>query len=354
VGIARFLAATLLGLSLCASASARSTVYPIPSDIAGDCSADVTSAIVDWIGTVPDGSTLSFGSRACYRIDGTLEVSDRTGLVFLGRGSTFRSVASAARGLPVWQIADSHKIGLHGMRIEGSYRAGGTFDASLQHGHGIDLRGSSVDIGTVTISGVAGDCVYFGLGTTTPLTRSSGRVHDSTCTRTGRNAVSVVAGNNILVQGLKTGAIGYDVFDVEPNPGPGMGSTNVRFDRNTIGPYSQVAYSIVESGPISRQLFTNNRAVGKGLKIAIADPTEQGFRPERVTITGNTSKVPQAPAAVNIDNVDGLILARNTIAMKGGPMAAVRRSCKVQISGNRFPGGSAEAVVTPTACPVPG
>jgi len=354
VGIARFLAATLLGLSLCASASARSTVYPIPSDIAGDCSTDVTSAIADWIDSVPDGSTLSFGSRACYRIDGTLEVSDRSGLVLLGRGSTFRSVASAARGLPIWQIADSHKIGLHGMRIEGSYRAGGRFDASLQHGHGIDLRGSSVDIGTVTISGVAGDCVYFGLGTTSPLTRSSGRVHDSTCTRTGRNAVSVVAGDDILVQRLRTGAIGYDVFDVEPNPGPGMGSTNVRFDRNTIGSYAQIAYSIVESGPISRQLFTNNRAAGKGLKIAIGDPTGQGFRPEHVTITGNTSKVPQAPAAVNIDNVDGLVLARNTIAMKGGPMAAVRRSCKVQISGNRFPGGSAEAVVTPTVCPVTG
>ena len=332
------------------SASAGAIVYRIPSDIASDCSTDATSAIVDWIDSVPDSSTLSFGTDACYRLDGTLEVTDRTGLDFEAGGATFRSPLSAARGRPIWQVIDSQNIRLHGMRIEGSYPNGGKFDPALQHGHAIDVRGSSIDIGGVTMTGVAGDCVYFGLGTTTPLVRSSGQVHDSTCLRTGRNAISVVAGNNIVVRHLKTSAIGYDVFDVEPNPGPGWGARNVRFDRNTIGSYGLNAYSIVESGPISLQSFTNNRVVGVGLKIAIADPTSQGFRPQRVTITGNSSRAPQVPAAVNVDNVDGLLLSGNTIPMKGGPMAAVRRSCRVRIFGNRYPGGSTEAVVTGGGC----
>lgn len=339
---------------VCTSAPAGATIYRIPSDIPSDCSTDVTSAIVGWIGSVPDGSTLSFGTGGCYRIDGTLDVSDRNGLDFEGAGTAFRSPLPTAEGSPIWRLVDSQHITLHGMRIEGSYRYGGNFDPVLQHGHAIDVRGSSVDIGGVTMSDVAGDCVYFGLGTTTALVRSSGRVHDSTCLRTGRNAVSVVAGNNIVVQHLKTRAIGYDVFDVEPNPGPGWGSRNVRFDRNTIGSYAQVVYSIVESGPISKQFFTNNRVVGEGLKIAIGDPTDQGFRPQRVTVAGNSSNSPQGPAAVNVDNVDGLVLTGNTIPMKGGPMAAVRHSCRVRISGNRYPGGSTEAVVVRAVCPASG
>ena len=339
---------------VCATGPASATVYRIPSDIASDCSTDVTSAILDWVDSVPDSSTLSLGTGGCYRVDGTLEVTDRTGLDFEGGGSTFRSPLSAARGRPIWRVVDSQHIGLHRMEIEGSYPNGGKFDAALQHGHAIDVRGSSIDIGGVTMAGVAGDCVYLGLGTTSALVRSSGQVHDSTCLRTGRNAISVVAGNNIVVRHLETGAIGYDVFDVEPNPGPGWGSKNVRFDRNRIGSYALNAYSIVESGPISSQSFTNNRLVGVGLKIAIADPTSQGFRPQRVTITGNSSNAPQAPAAVNVDNVDGLVLRRNTIPMKGGPMAAVRRSCRVRISGNRYPGGSTEAVVSAAVCPAPG
>src|SRR5207244_10906720 len=87
------LAAAVVGLAILAGPAAAAT-YQVPSSIANDCSVDVTSALLSWIGSVPDYSTLSFGTNACYRIEGTLEFSGRKGLDFEGNGSTFRSLTA--------------------------------------------------------------------------------------------------------------------------------------------------------------------------------------------------------------------------------------------------------------------
>jgi hypothetical protein len=250
----------------------------------------------------------------------------------------------------IWRVVGSRGIELADMRIEGSYARGGTFAAGLQHAHGIDVRRSSVAVTGVTIAGIAGDCIYFGEDSESGPGNSSGSVRDSSCTRTGRNAIWVVAGSNIFVQHVRTAAIGYDVFDVEPNAGTGLGSTNVRFDANVIGSYALNAYSIVGNGPIRNQSFTNNRVVGQGLKIAVAVPARGGFRPRRVTIAGNRSDKAQAPAAINVDDVDGITITGNTVPTAGGPMAAVTGACDVTIGGNTFPGGSTQALVHPTVC----
>jgi len=328
----------------------RATAYQIPAKIASDCSTDATRPILAWIASVPNNSVLSFAKGACYRIEQTLELRHRHGLDFEGNGSKFRSLNPPSDHRALWRIIDSTRIALHDMTITGSYARGGTFTTSLQHAHAVDIDGSNVDIDNVTMTDVAGDCVYFGRGSTTALTLSSGTVHDSTCLRTGRNAIAVVAGNNILVHQVTTGSIGYDVFDVEPNLDSGWGSNGVTFDDNTIGSYAKNAYSIVEGAPISNQSFTNNRVVGQGLKIGIADPANVGYRPQNVTITGNSSDTPEEPAAINVDHVDGLTVTGNTIPMTGGPMAAAVGVCRLSISGNSYPGGSTEALIYPAVC----
>ncbi len=236
------------------------------------------------------------------------------------------------------------------MAIDGDYANGGTFNSGLQGASGISLQGTSADIGGVTITNVGGDCVYFGQGQTSAETRSSGTVHDSTCTGTGRNGIAIVAGDNVLVQHVSLTAIGYDVFDVEPNAGENFGANGVTFDSNTIGTFGMNVYSVVESGPISNQSFTNNQVVGRGLKVDVGDPNGAGFRPQAVTISGNSSDTPQAPSPINIDNVDGLTITGNTVPMTSGAMAAVTGSCGVTISGNSFPGGDSESWFEPWVC----
>ncbi|HET7530112.1 MAG TPA: IPT/TIG domain-containing protein, partial [Mycobacteriales bacterium] len=291
------------------------------------------------------------GAGACYRIEGTLELDNRSGLDLEGNGATFKSLNPPADQRAMWRLVDSSSMSLHNMVIRGSYANGGTYTSSLEHAHAVDLRGTSVDLAGLTMSDVAGDCVYFGRGFTTALTRSSGTVQSSTCLRTGRNAVAVAAGDHIRVSGMTTGTIGFDVFDVEPNLGAGWGSNDVTFDGNTIGSYKLNAYSVVESSTISNQTFSNNTfKTGIGAKVAVGDPQNAGYRPSNVTITGNTASTAVPPSAVNVDNVDGLTVTGNTIPVSGGPMAGVTGSCSVSIWGNSYPGGSSETAVFPHAC----
>src|SRR6185312_7859006 len=55
-------------------------------------------------------------------------------------------------------------------------------------------------------------------------------------------------------------------------------------------------------------------------------------------------------AAINIDDVDGLTMTGNRVAMAGGPLTAVVGSCGLRISGNRYPVGTTAALIYPWVC----
>ena len=329
----------------------------VPATLASDCSVDATAALLKWIGSIPDNSTLSFGSSKCYRIDGTVELRNRSGLILDGNGSTFKSGTPMVEGnkaddqRAMFRVIDSSAISFENMAIVGSYAHGGTFDASLQHAHAIDLRGTSAVVENVSMSNVAGDCLYFGLGNDN-VTKSSGSAHDSTCNSIGRSGISVAAGKGITVKRMTLNKVGFATFNVEPNAGPGWGASNILFESNIIKTYRLHAFSIVEYAPISNVTFANNRVVGQGLKAAVGKQLNGDLRPRNITFTGNTSDTPQAAAAFNAENVDELTITGNNVPLTSGTMASVERSCKVNVSDNTFVGGYREvATINPvTSC----
>jgi hypothetical protein len=323
------------------SVTASGNVYTVPGSVPSGCSTDATAQILSWIASVPNNSTVQFDTGACYRIEGTLELRNRN-LTIDGNGSTFKSLDAPTGQRSMWRAFDS-TVTFRNMTIVGSYTNGGVHDGSLQWAHGIDLRGTDVVVENVSMSDLGGDCVYFGLG----ADRSSGAVRDSSCRRIGRNGVSVVAGDDIRVERMTTDRIGYIAFDVEPNTGAGNGSSRVVFDSNTIGSYYMKAYTVIGNAPVSDQKFTNNTVVGQGLKIGVID---RSHRPQRLTITGNSSDTPTAPAAMNLDGIDGATVSSNTVPMTSGTMAQVGSSCNVNVSGNSYPGGSNEASITNSTC----
>jgi hypothetical protein len=316
-------------------------VYSVPASVPTGCSTDAASQIVSWIASVPNDSTLQFAPNACYRIEGTIELQNRN-LTIDGNGATFKSLSPPSDQRAMWRVWDS-TVKFQDMTIVGSYSNGGVLTDSLQHAHAIDLRGTDAVVENVSMSDVAGDCVYFGLG----ADRSSGAVRDSSCRRIGRNAVSVVAGDNITVERVTTDRIGYIAFDVEPNSGSGNGSSGVVFDSNTIGSYVMKAYTVIGNAPVSDQEFTNNHVVGQGLKIGVVD---KAYRPQQLKISGNSSDTATAPAAMNIEGVDHLVVSGNTVPLTGGTMASVDGSCDVSVSGNSFSGGSQESSITNPTC----
>ncbi|HSX46344.1 MAG TPA: hypothetical protein VLG27_05100 [Candidatus Saccharimonadia bacterium] len=247
----------------------------------------------------------------------------------------------------MFRVIGSSNMAFKDMTIIGSYTHGGTLDSTIQHAHGIDIRGTSAEVANTNISNVAGDCVYFGLGYDN-VTRSSGSYHDSTCANIGRNGLAVTAANNFTAQRNTISNVGFDAFDVEPNVGSytttsGWGSNNITIDSNTIqGYYRLYAYSIVTNAPNIGESFTNNKIVSNGLRVGIVNPTGASVRASNVTISGNTADTPTWSPAIESHLVDVLNITNNTIPMSGGTMATADSSCKVNVSGNTFTGGTTQ------------
>ncbi|MGZ4419446.1 MAG: hypothetical protein ACXVRV_14915, partial [Gaiellaceae bacterium] len=81
----------------------------------------MTQPILSWIGSLPDNSVISFGTSACYRIEGTLELQNRSGLTFEGNGAIFRSFNPPTSHRSIWRLVDSSSIVFRNMTLRGSY-----------------------------------------------------------------------------------------------------------------------------------------------------------------------------------------------------------------------------------------
>jgi hypothetical protein len=336
------LALFLVIAQLVGAGDAAAEQYRVPSSVPSNCKKDAATEIQSWIDSAPDGATLRFERGACYRVERTLEFRSRW-LTFDGNGSTFKSFNPPEDQRAMWRAWDS-TVAFSSMTLVGSYVHGGVIDYGLQHAHGIDLRGTDATIRNVAMRDLAGDCVYFGLG----ADGSSGLVRHSWCRRISRNAVSVTAGNDIWVTRMRTRRIGHIVFDVEPNEGSDFGASRVTFDSNAIvKPYWLMAYTVIANAPVSDLAFTNNRIIGQSLEIGIVN---RAFRPQNVTIAGNSSDTPGSPPAMNINGADGLTVSGNHVPLKGGTLAEISDSCGVSVFGNSFPGAEAEAGITESAC----
>jgi hypothetical protein len=88
----------------------------------------------------------------------------------------------------------------------------------------------------------------------------------------------------------------------------------VTFDSNTIGSYYLYAYAIVNSAQNNDQKFVSNRGTSaQGLRMGIVDPESFGYRPQRVTISGNTATSSTRSPAIKAHNVDTLTVTSNAI-----------------------------------------
>jgi hypothetical protein len=322
------------------STSSTTTPPPpsnVPPSIAADCSVDVTAKLSTWVASMSNGSTLSFGS-GCYRIEGTLELTDRFGLVL--DGGEFRSFNPPTDDRAIWRVINSSGVVFRNMLIQGSFKQTNPpyiVDA-LQHAHGIDLRGSSIEVDHLTASNLAGDCVYFGLGigksSSSYYTKSSGSYHDSTCSNVSRNAVSVTAGQNITISNVVTSGIGFIPFDIEPNPGAGYGASNITVRNNTIGSFNLYAFGVLGDNVVDGVSFLGNHVnySGRDGQLGIGVNTTSR-RYSNVMISGTVTSVKQTGNAIDVRRTDGLVVTNNRIPVTGSMLLCSNVS-SLTFSGN--------------------
>jgi len=334
----------------CVPPPQAASTYTIPTSIADNCSSDATAQVTSWLGTVPDGAIAQFRSDKCYRIDGTIELTGRA-LTIAGGGATVRSTKALTSGnadddqRAMWRFIGS-TVTVHDLTVLGSYTHGGTLDETLQHAHAFDARGSNLTLKHVTVSDVAGDCVYFGLGYDS-TTKSTGSVTDLTCRSIGRNGVSLTAAHDVTVQQSSFDRVGYTVVDVEPNVGPGWGTSGTLVTGNTIGSYRLYALGVIANAPNDSVTFTGNDASSaEGLRVGVVAPNGVRARPSAVTISANTADQATQSPAIEAHSVDGLTVTDNTISLSGGPLVTSDDSCRLIVLNNTFPGGSSEADIT--------
>ena len=143
----------------------RSKTVTVPASIPSDCSAPVEGQIMNFLRSVPDGTTVHFPHEGCYAEDNTILIADRSHLTIDGQGSTFEkrsppnlAVVSNAN----WRIAGGTAVTVENMVIRGAYQPPprGTVGQGQRTDHGISIWGANgVSVSNVHISNVDGECL---------------------------------------------------------------------------------------------------------------------------------------------------------------------------------------------------
>lgn len=305
---------------------------PLPGTgppVASDGSADVTAGVQRWMDSHSDGSVLVFKQGGIYRCEGTLYLDDRTSLTLEGNGATIRASNPGDGHRPNLSLANGGGHLLRNLTVEGGYANPGSHTDNLQWSHGVELRGAAnVTLQNVVIYNVAGDGVYAGLG----ARRSKGtRVRNCTVIGTGRNGVSAVASDDLIVSGGLYDKIGYIAFDCEPNPGAGQGVDGALFDAASVGAYAQTVGTLVGDNQIDNVTFSNLKIVAaRGAKFQCG--TQRRWR--NVAYVNNTATYATPLGyAIQAANIDGLVVTGNKLPT-GGVLLACESCTSVRFEGN--------------------
>jgi len=206
----------------------------IPHTIPADCSRNVTKVLNQWMASVPDGSTLVFGWKACYRTERALRLRDRIGLTLHGNGATFKRFSLSPPRLRYpnsnrhWLIRGGSQITIRNMRVKGTNtvsdtgRAGfGTYLLAFEFEHGFSIHGvQGIDITNVSTDATWGDGLYFAGGDQyTGEPSRNVHVMNVKVDRNGRMGIALSNIDGGLFEDVRILHSRRAGFDLEPPPG---------------------------------------------------------------------------------------------------------------------------------------
>ena len=303
------------------------TAISVPASIDATGSSDASAALMAWISSVPDGSTILFPAGGVFRMDRGLALSDRHDLTFEGNGATLRGNGPDTCGRDcslIYLRSGNRGIIIRGFELVGNSPTPGVFDSAREQEAAITIvGGGQVEITDVTISGVGGD----GLTLTgdAPDWPSAIWFHDAHVVSSGRNGVAVIAGSDVVVERVAVDQSGYSVFDIEPNTSD-QGASNIRFLDNTAGTWTNSFLSAdgAAGSVVSGITVSGNTVTGASLLTAI-----DLARRQNIVFTNNTSRVTAYGPVLHFAHVDGLTVTGNTQPLSSGSLASIIDSTSV-------------------------
>ena len=299
----------------------------LPATIDATGATDASAALISFVNSVPDGSTIVFKAGGVYRMDQGLGFSGRHNLVLEGNGATLRGTGTSTCGRPcsLLYLRESNEgITIRDFTLVGNSPTPGVYDPTMEQAAAITIvGGSQVEIADVTISGVGGD----GLTLTgdDPDWPEGIWFHDSHVVSSGRMGVAVVAGRNVTVERVAFDESGYSTFDIEPNVDD-QGASNVQFLDNTAGTWTNSFLSAdgAAGSVVSDVTVSGNSVTGASL-LTVIDLA----RRQNITFTNNRSTVTAAGPVLRFAHVDGLTVSGNVQPLSSGVLASIDDSTGV-------------------------
>ncbi len=297
---------------------------PVPASVDATGGSDASAALIAFIGSVPDGSTIVFRAGATYRLDAAIKFAHRRNLTLAGNGATLRGHGGTTEASSLFWLGSyggaNSGIVIRDFSLVGNSTTPGVYQGGKEGAHAILVDGGSgIDLSRVTVSGVWGDCLYVG-GSADGVT-----FHDATCRSNGRNGVTITSGSNVTVQRVAFDAAGYCTFDIEPNQAS-EAARSIRFLDNTAGTWSNSFLSAegAAGSVVSGVTVSGNTVTGRSLLTVIGLARRQN-----VVFTNNRSSVAASGPVLRFAHVDGLTVSGNVQPLSSGSLASISDSTGV-------------------------
>lgn len=291
--------------------------YSIPASIDATGKTDVTAALLAFIQSVPDSSTILGAPAAIYQHKGSFMPPSRNNLIFDMQGGTWLNTAdgNAGVGTDAWKIYKASSVFLplvkpypthltfRNIVVKAASPAPGKFQpgefAAFLHSMG----GQYLELTNITASGLFGDLVT--------LNEASQYVwlHGNHVLDCGRNMVSVVCGSHLVVEDNAFDVAGYCSFDVEPETGSIAGSSDLVYRRNHHKSWSNCFFAMDGSNagkPISDVTVDSNTVSSSTLLSVVG---AAGSTAQRIAFTNN---IGSGTANASFKNIAGLTFKGNT------------------------------------------
>jgi hypothetical protein len=306
----------------------------VPASIDATGSSDVSTALMGFIHSVPDGSLINFPSAAIYRIDKAVEFSSRHNLILDGNGCTLKYTSVTGTGESHSLLHDSiagsdiwiRNFVLIGSSTHPGVYTPGTSPTGGENQDGVVVQSDRFEISGCTVSKVWGDGFYV---TGSP---SDVWIHDNHVISAGRQGLSIISGTNVIAEHNAFDTVGFITFDVEPNFAS-ESSTNIIFRNNTAGTWGYSFFAVVgnpTSSTLDRVVVDGNTVTGSSLSTYVDN--RGGARITHITFTNNAGGKATAGPVLQFSHVDGLTVTGNVQPLSSGVLPSITDSTGVVTS----------------------
>lgn len=355
-----------------------------------DTGRNVGGKIDQFIAAQPDGATITFPADRCYIVDYAIHIEKRRDLTINGNGSTLKRVIPTEVGISYSQVQihRGSNITIKNLTVEGTaFKA--NMDVDHEHDANFSIKGTQgVLLENVHGKKARGDFVHIGPDNTVPMGPGDGegaphpkniRVINSTSDIASRNGISCVGCEDVLIDNVDFGDIGYIGFDLELEAdfwygrnitmrnttwksyglkwfnmsGAGLDIQNVTIENNIMTERTTChpSIAITASTPHSNIIIRNNKLLAYGVGVGVD-------RTQGLTVTGNRIIVQSGGCGdgrvgVGMTNVSNAVVRDNDFANSHTPFYMIKQTNVVDLLACGNKGLDSDLFDQPKVCPEP-